>query len=103
MWHISRREDRLAVSQRHPVVPNFKENLSLYHVEPLVLVQMDVARWAAFLAGRMLDDEQLSICVSRRDLEGDRCNTEIVAFAETVQPDPTGRTGGLNIVARDCP
>jgi hypothetical protein len=38
-------------------VTNFKKELSLYDIEPFVLVRMNMTRRAALLAGSVLDDE----------------------------------------------
>jgi hypothetical protein len=61
-----------------------QEELSLYYIEPFILIWMNMTRRAALLAGSVLDDEQLTICVSSQNLKGDRCNSEAVSFIETV-------------------
>ena len=63
MRQISWREDGTSRSKRHTIVTNFKEELSLYDIEPFILMRMNMTRRAALLAGSVLDDEQLTICV----------------------------------------
>jgi hypothetical protein len=50
--------------QHHTMVTNFKEELSLYDIEPFILMRMNMMRRGALLAGSVLDDEQPIICVS---------------------------------------
>ena len=57
-------EDGTSRSKRHTIITNFKEELSLYYIEPFILIWMNMTRRAALLAGSVLDDEQLTICVS---------------------------------------
>jgi hypothetical protein len=64
MRQVSWREDGTSRSKRHTIVTNFKEELSLYDVEPFVLMRMNMTRRAALLAGSVLYYEQLTICVS---------------------------------------
>lgn len=64
MRQVSWREDGTSRSKRHTIVTNFKEELSLYYIEPFILMRMNMMRRAALLAGSVLDDEQLTICVS---------------------------------------
>lgn len=42
---------------------NFKEELPLYDIEPFILMRVNMTWRAALLAGSVLDDEQLTICV----------------------------------------
>ena len=64
MRQISWREDGTSRAKRHTIVTNFKEELSLDDIEPFILMRMNMTRRAALLAGSVLDDEQLTICVS---------------------------------------
>jgi hypothetical protein len=84
MRQVSWREDGTSRSKRHTIITNFKEELSLCYIEPFILIWMNMTRRAALLAGSVLDDEQLTICVSSQNLKGDRCNSEAVSFIETV-------------------
>ena len=71
MWQISWREDGTSRSKRHTIVTNFKEELSLYDIEPFILMRMNMMRRAALLVGSVLDDEQLPFCVSSENFKGD--------------------------------
>ena len=64
MRQVSWREDGTSRSKRYTIVTNFKEELSLYDIEPFILMRMNMTRRAPLLAGSVLDDEQLTICVS---------------------------------------
>ena len=80
MRQVSRRQDGTSRSKRHTIVTNFKEELSLYDIEPFILMRMNMTGRAALLARSVFDDEQLAICVLTKYLKGDRCNSEAVSF-----------------------
>jgi hypothetical protein len=64
MRQVSGPKDGTSGPTRRTIVTNFKEKLSLYDIEPFILMRMNMTRRAAFPTGSVLDDEQLAICVS---------------------------------------
>src|SRR5258708_39645986 len=63
MWQVSWREDGTSRSKRHTIMTNFKDELTLYDIEPFILMRMNMTGRAALLAGRGLNDEQLTLFV----------------------------------------
>jgi hypothetical protein len=77
-------EDGVALVQGEPLVADLNEKLTFKHVEPLVLVQMQMARGTAFVMGRLLDGEEIPSCVVCDHLKRHGGDTEVMGFAEAI-------------------
>src|SRR5512140_3369022 len=70
MRHLSRRKDRIAGLQAHLLLPNFNEHLAtLYQIKPLLLLEVQMARWAAPCHVGVLQKEEPAVRVLGCDLE----------------------------------
>jgi hypothetical protein len=58
MGHSSRREQRITGMEREPLLSHLHEELALYDVEPLVLIEVAMARWPTLRMERVLMYEQ---------------------------------------------
>src|SRR5208282_5611034 len=69
-----------------PAVANLKDHLALYHVEPFILVKVEMKRWAPLHQVGVLDNEQTATCVARRHLEQNGAEAAAVSFSKPVLP-----------------
>src|SRR5690349_17263978 len=73
--HLAWCEERIAWLESHPLLPNLDQKLAFQHVEPLVLVIMEVSGRAAFRVECVLKDEETAVVV-RDNLESNRADTK---------------------------
>jgi hypothetical protein len=90
---ISWCEERVAGAQGVAFGADLGDELAFEDVEPLVLMGMEVAGWAALRAVGVFDDEEFAVSVLGEDLEGDGGDAEVVDFFEAVFSSRDGMKG----------
>ena len=90
---ISWCEERVAGAQGVAFGADLGDELAFEDVEPLVLMGMEVAGWAALRAVGVFDDEEFAVSVLSEDLEGDGGDAEVVDFFEAVFSSRDGMKG----------
>ena len=80
MWHAARAKDRIAKHQREALAADVEVELAFEHLEPLVLIMVEVTRRTAFLMKCTLDDEQRP-CSCSGQLEVQHRRHPVVALA----------------------
>jgi hypothetical protein len=82
--HVSGAEDGVAGVEGQALVTDLREELAFENVEPLVLMRVHVAGWAAFCTVGVFDDEEFAVSVLCENFEGDGGDAEVVDFLEAV-------------------
>src|SRR5512143_579568 len=54
----ARSQQRIPSAKREPFHANFKDEFAILHLEPLILIVVEVTRWSALLTESVLDDQQ---------------------------------------------
>lgn len=67
--NVAGRKNGLSGAEMFAVVSDLKKDLAPYHVEPLLLMGVQVKRWTTFHQVGVFNDEQAPACFAGRDLE----------------------------------
>jgi hypothetical protein len=81
---IARCEDGVARVEGEALVADLGDELSFENVEPLILMEMEVARRAAFLAHGVFGGEEVAVAVLSEDLVGDGAVPDAARLAGAV-------------------